>query len=236
MTDKLPDVQCNCGDLYQKDSFGAGFIAALGHCPNCQAADDSDVIEDLHVWRATTRLGQTCHFGEAGLARAWAGERGAVERIDLKPTPDLRLVESSAPIGWMPMPDAPEGMDSADGVANAALSQAAARIDEQDEEIERLRSLVNALESQLADSYANELCAMGYLSEVRAIVGGDDFPHMVERVRIETQRWKNQHERDSKELRRVCAERDQYRMRLRNLLAHDGNVGALPFADRIGPL
>lgn len=72
---------------------------------------------------------------------------------------------------------------SDDGVANAALFQAAARLNEQAEEIERLRESIKILESQLADSYANELCAMGYLSEVRAIVGGDDFPDMVERVR-----------------------------------------------------
>lgn len=48
----------------------------------------------------------------------------------------------------------------------------------------------------------------------------DQFRAEVERLQIETQRWKNQHERDSKELRRLCAERDQYRMRLRNALAH----------------
>lgn len=101
------------------------------------------------------------------------------------------------------------------------------------EEIERQRNVIKILERDVATAHAEELRAMSYLSEVRAIVGGDDFPHMVERVRIETQRWKNQHERDSKELRRLCAERDQYRMRLRNLLAHGSNIHALPFADKI---
>lgn len=37
----------------------------------------------------------------------------------------------------------------------------------------------------------------------------------------------------AEELRRLCAERDQYRMRLRNLLAHGSNIHALPFADKI---
>lgn len=49
--------------------------------------------EALHVWRATTRFGETCHFGEASTARAWAGENGTVERVDLTPVPELRAVE-----------------------------------------------------------------------------------------------------------------------------------------------
>ena len=52
-----------------------------------------DVQEDLHVWRATTQFGETCHFGEASTARAWAGENGTVERVDLTPVPELRVVE-----------------------------------------------------------------------------------------------------------------------------------------------
>lgn len=87
------EVPCDCGDLYPADSFGAGFIAALGRCPNCQAAEDAVANDDLHVWRATTRFGETCHFGEASTARAWAGENGTVERVDLTPVPELRVVE-----------------------------------------------------------------------------------------------------------------------------------------------
>ena len=49
--------------------------------------------EDLHVWRATTRFGETCHFGEASTARAWAGENGTVERVELTPVPELHVVE-----------------------------------------------------------------------------------------------------------------------------------------------
>lgn len=37
-------------------------------------------------------------------------------------------------------------------------------------------------DDQLAETRANERCAMSYLAEVRAIVGGDDFPDMVKRV------------------------------------------------------
>lgn len=28
-------IHCKCGDAYHPDSYGAGFIAAAGHCPNC---------------------------------------------------------------------------------------------------------------------------------------------------------------------------------------------------------
>jgi len=47
---------------------------------------------------------------------------------------------------------------------------------------EELRAEVEALRGQLAESQANDRTAMGYLSEVRAIVGGDDFPGMVRNV------------------------------------------------------
>ena len=51
--------------------------------------------EALHVWRATTRFGETCHFGEASCAKAWAGQDGKIERVDLKPAPDLQVVEQA---------------------------------------------------------------------------------------------------------------------------------------------
>lgn len=35
------------------------------------------------VFRATNHYGENCHFGVASAARAWAGKRGKVERIDL---------------------------------------------------------------------------------------------------------------------------------------------------------
>lgn len=50
-------------------------------------------------------------------------------------------------------------------------------------EIERLRGVIKILEQDVANAHAEELRAMGYLAEVRAIVGGDDFPSVVERVR-----------------------------------------------------
>lgn len=36
------------------------------------------------VWRVTTPTGETCHFGCAALARAWAGKSGRVEPVTLK--------------------------------------------------------------------------------------------------------------------------------------------------------
>jgi hypothetical protein len=37
---KEPDklIPCACGDSYPSQSYGAGFIHAIGHCPNCDAA------------------------------------------------------------------------------------------------------------------------------------------------------------------------------------------------------
>ncbi len=35
-------VSCGCGDFYPANSYGAGFIAAAGHCENCDAAQDTD--------------------------------------------------------------------------------------------------------------------------------------------------------------------------------------------------
>jgi len=41
---------------------------------------------------------------------------------------------------------------------------------------------IEALRGQLAESRSNDRTAMGYLAEVRAIVGGEDFPAMVRNV------------------------------------------------------
>jgi uncharacterized protein YigA (DUF484 family) len=62
------------------------------------------------------------------------------------------------------------------------LYEAANRIEEQDRKLYELAVKNEALERQLAEAQANDRTAMGYLAEVRAIVGGDDFPDMVRRV------------------------------------------------------
>lgn len=57
------------------------------------------------------------------------------------------------------------------------------------EQMEAWRDAANTLQihaieykTELIASRANDKCAMGYLSDVRKIVGGDDFPDMVKRV------------------------------------------------------
>ena len=35
-------VACGCGDMFPASSYGAGFIAAAGHCENCDAAQGAD--------------------------------------------------------------------------------------------------------------------------------------------------------------------------------------------------
>lgn len=63
--------------------------------PRQPEGDGLEVVESLHVWRATNRFGDTCHFGDAGCARVWAGAGGKVDRIELKPVPELYDVNHS---------------------------------------------------------------------------------------------------------------------------------------------
>lgn len=64
---------------------------------------------------------------------------------------------------------------------------------------DQLRAENERLRAQLAESQANDRTAMGYLAEVRAIVGGDDFPGMVRNVkalRKDAERWSAAYEND----------------------------------------
>lgn len=49
---------------------------------------------------------------------------------------------------------------------------------------EALQTECKELRSALAESRSNDLTAMGYLSQVRGIVGGDDFPDMVRKCEV----------------------------------------------------
>ncbi len=63
----------------------------------------------------------------------------------------------------------------------------------------QLRAENERLRAQLAESQANDRTAMGYLAEVRAVVGGDDFPGMVRNVkalRKDAERWYAAYEND----------------------------------------
>ncbi|WP_437881044.1 hypothetical protein [Pseudomonas sp. LRF_L74] len=68
------------------------------------ALDDESVQQteqtdgsSLVVWRAIASTGDVCHFGEASCARAWAGKKGSIERVELTPVPDLQLVPPVSP-------------------------------------------------------------------------------------------------------------------------------------------
>lgn len=50
--------------------------------------------DELVVYRAVNQFGGDCHFGVESLARVWAGPKGTVERVTLKPVPDLSVVEA----------------------------------------------------------------------------------------------------------------------------------------------
>lgn len=64
-------------------------LRAILAAPRQPEGEWLEVVESLHVWRATNRFGDTCHFGDAGCARVWAGTGGQVDRIELKPVPEL---------------------------------------------------------------------------------------------------------------------------------------------------
>lgn len=49
-------------------------------------------------------------------------------------------------------------------------------------EIERLQGQCEELHAALIESRANDRQAMQYLSQVRAIIGGKDFPDMIARI------------------------------------------------------
>lgn len=38
---KMPMVECSCGDSYPHNSYGAGYIHACGICPNCYVGQHS---------------------------------------------------------------------------------------------------------------------------------------------------------------------------------------------------
>jgi len=59
-------VFCGCGDLDPSMSYGAGFIAAAGHCENCDAAQSSQDADKVDA----ERYRWLCR-PDTGPARAW---------------------------------------------------------------------------------------------------------------------------------------------------------------------
>lgn len=57
-------------------------------------AEPAPAQDEMVVYRAVNQFGSDCHFGIESLARVWAGAKGSVERVALKPVPELSLVES----------------------------------------------------------------------------------------------------------------------------------------------
>lgn len=64
-----------------------------GNLPESAAAGPRE-SRDLFVWKVTFVHGESCHFGYEGLARAYAGSTGKVERVHLR---KLELVIEDAP-------------------------------------------------------------------------------------------------------------------------------------------
>lgn len=60
------------------------------------------------------------------------------------------------------------------------------------DKVEALEKERDELAALFAESRANDSAAMGYLSQVRKIVGGDDFPAVIDKVRELAQPSKEQ--------------------------------------------
>ncbi|GEM_PF-2180332 len=97
------------GDL---QAATAAFNAAA-HELNAQQAE-------LVVYRAINQFGSDCHFGVESLARVWAGPKGTVERVTLKPVPELSVV-AARPAQTEQRPE--------QSALEQALALAAARLD-----------------------------------------------------------------------------------------------------------
>lgn len=78
----------------------------------CQPAEPQGeqvpAVDELIVYRAVNQFGSECHFGVESMARIWAGPKGSVERVTLKPAPELSVVDNSAaqaeqhpPVAWL---------------------------------------------------------------------------------------------------------------------------------------
>lgn len=40
------------------------------------------MVNKVNVWKATNYYGETCYFGVESLAKAWAKEKGSVEKVE----------------------------------------------------------------------------------------------------------------------------------------------------------
>lgn len=155
--------------------------------------DGLEVVESLHVWRATNRFGDTCHFGDAGCARVWAGTGGQVDRIELKPVPELYDVnhadaaEVSATeikvVAWAHCADAtrllcdlgkqrsvPGHYADEFTIPLCRLSDAQRAIAERDATIERLEAGIPRIQEQSHQIRQQRDKLAGLLREVRVIV------------------------------------------------------------------
>lgn len=119
---------CECGDQYAADSFGAGFLAVTGKCPNCLAADQAPTealqpaSPDKEAWRPIETApkdgkpiivfhpeGGVCEAFCPGDGFAWHCMDGVNTRIGEKSGKSLPTLTSFLlpPTHWMPLPTPP---------------------------------------------------------------------------------------------------------------------------------
>ena len=126
---------------------------------------------------------------------------------------------------------------SHDGVANAAIAEAADRLEELQADNDALRDRVSVLESdrydlcislraagtERDDARHHERTAMHYLSGVRAIIGGSDFPDMVRRASVLHGAAADVVQRYDSPLWNSLPSTDEYIKRLRKALGDGGS-------------
>jgi hypothetical protein len=96
------EIECDCGDFYRADSFGAGFIAGVGMCENCLTTHTSVHPPSAVVpeWiKCSERITENrC------LAYTPNDDPGIMFRI----VPARLLKQSSDVTHWMPLPQPPK--------------------------------------------------------------------------------------------------------------------------------
>jgi len=88
-SDLFKRISCALGGQVEPEcSCPSGDGSLRYPCP----AHGRPAHDELIVYRAVNRFGSACHFGVESLARVWAGANGSVERVALKPLPELSVI------------------------------------------------------------------------------------------------------------------------------------------------
>lgn len=104
-------VWCACGDGFEADTFGAGFIAARGHCQGCDAEDKSSVLAEskAKIMAAADWLADVCVMQIRG-TETDKDVAEAYKALEMRVAAELAIAQERAnkePEGWQLIPKEP---------------------------------------------------------------------------------------------------------------------------------